>query len=187
MSNLSFSIDLARQLYNSAEQFPVDFDDAYQWLDFSNKSNAKRSFFGLGFVEGADFQLVLAKSSSKKGGRPSQKIYMTIDCFSSWKASSRPKPKRTEESYRNKLATQLNGMTEVWTEAGAIDILTTEEIIEVKKACGWKEGIGQLMVYGEYYRSHKKRLHLFGTCHETFLVVVQKHCNKRRIALTWEP
>ncbi|MBE9213708.1 hypothetical protein IQ247_13710 [Plectonema cf. radiosum LEGE 06105] len=37
----------------SEEQFPVDFDIYWQWLEFSTKGNAKRAFEKAGFTMGA--------------------------------------------------------------------------------------------------------------------------------------
>lgn len=184
----TFSLELAQQLYASTEAFPIDFEDAQEWLGYSRKDAAKRNFEKAKFLKGIDFEVITLKSYSSKGGRPSEKIIMTLDCFERWKVTAgRQKPQRIEHVYQDRLAKELNGRKEVFTEAGVIDLLTSEEIIEIKGVKQWKAGIGQLMVYGEYYRSHRKRLHLFGDCHESFLVIVQKHCNKRRIVLSWEP
>lgn len=35
--------------------FPVNFDEAWQWLEYSTKGHAKESFLKIGFVEGSDF------------------------------------------------------------------------------------------------------------------------------------
>lgn len=91
-----------------------------------------------------------------------------------------------EKQVQDKLHSQLGGKVEVITEAGRIDLLTRQELIEIKKANLWVHGIGQLMVYKTYYPSHKPRLHLFGTFHDTHLAMVIKHCSRLGISLTWE-
>ena len=48
------------------------------------------------------------------------------------------------------------------TKIGRVDILTPDEIIEVKNVNGWKSGIGQLLAYNHYIENHHLRLHLFG-------------------------
>lgn len=50
---------------------------------------------------------------------------------------------------------------EVRTPAGVIDILTDDEIYELKTFSGWRGAIGQLCAYGYIYPDHKKVLILF--------------------------
>lgn len=64
--------------FESEDPFPIDFDDVWQWTGYSEKGKAKRALLTAGFVENVDFLPILAKSS---GGRPAEKIYLTIDCF----------------------------------------------------------------------------------------------------------
>jgi hypothetical protein len=59
--NNIFSLELAKQLYDSTERFPIDFDDAWVWLEYSRKDNAKASFMKCGFVEGIDFQVLISQ------------------------------------------------------------------------------------------------------------------------------
>ncbi|MGE5658871.1 MAG: hypothetical protein ACM37W_19920 [Actinomycetota bacterium] len=91
-----------------------------------------------------------------------------------------------EGKYRDRLAIELNGETEVVTPAGRIDVLTPTEIIEVKDVCGWKQAIGQVLVYGKYYPTHKKRIHLFGGISEAQIKLIHSHVNDLGIILTWE-
>lgn len=53
-------------------------------------------------------------------------------------------------------------LTEVRTPFGRIDILTPDEIIEVKTIERWREGLGQLKVYEDAYPDRYLHLHLFG-------------------------
>lgn len=94
--------------------------------------------------------------------------------------------KSPEKQVQNKLAKHLKGATEVPTVAGRIDILTSSEIIEVKEVRQWKSALGQVLVYGEYYPCHKKRIHLFGKCHDSFVSIVKKHCEKFDVIVTLE-
>lgn len=75
-----FNLELARQLWNSGEQFPVDFNQAWRWLGYSTK---QKGFLKLtkNFDEGLDFLTKRLKTST--GGRPSQSIRLTVDCFKS--------------------------------------------------------------------------------------------------------
>ena len=95
--------------------------------------------------------------------------------------------RKSEKSVQSALAKKLNGKTEVETPCGKIDVLTSTELIEIKKIKDWKEALGQVIVYGDYYPSHQKRIHLYGETQEAFLLLVRKHCTKRRVTATWEP
>jgi phage anti-repressor protein len=79
MTNLTFNQSLAVSLYQSDEQFPVDFDDAWQWLGYARKDVAKRLL--VRFKEGRDFSTSKWKTST--GGRSSELIMISIDCFKS--------------------------------------------------------------------------------------------------------
>lgn len=92
----------------------------------------------------------------------------------------------SEEWYAKKLQKLEGGKREVVTPAGNIDLLTSTHIIEIKAISGWKCAIGQILVYGHYYPSHQKRIHLFGDAHESFLELVCFHCTPMDIDVTWE-
>jgi hypothetical protein len=95
--------------------------------------------------------------------------------------------KGTEDWYRDELARELGGKTEVYIDkVGRIDVLTNTEIIEVKNTKGWKSAIGQIKSYGQYYPKHKIRVHLFGKLTESRLETIQRVCNLEGITLTWE-
>ena len=95
--------------------------------------------------------------------------------------------KGTEAWYRDKLARELGGKTEVYIDkVGRIDVLTNTEIIEVKNTKGWKSAIGQIKSYGQYYPKHKMRVHLFGKLTESKLETIKRVCNLEGITLTWE-
>ena len=78
--NLVFSFELAQQLYTSAEQFPIDFDDAWVWLGYTTKQKALKKL-NAHFEEGIDFLTRGLKSST--GGRPSDLILLSVDCLKS--------------------------------------------------------------------------------------------------------
>lgn len=67
------------------------------------------------------------------------------------------------DTLRDRLKSQLGGLTEVKTPAGRIDLLTETEIIEVKRVGEWKSGLGLILVYSVFYPEHRKQLHLFGS------------------------
>jgi hypothetical protein len=81
---------------------------------------------------------------------------------------------------------QVGGQAEVITPAGIIDLLTDSEIIEVKQIKSWKAALGQVLVYALYYPSHSKRLHLYGDVSESGLRMIEAHCGKFNVFVTWE-
>lgn len=93
MTNLTiFNQDKASELFNSTEQFPVSFDDAWQWLEYSRKDPALKSFLACEFAESIDFIVSHQKVenlNSVVAGRPSTKYSLTIDCFKSWAMMSK--------------------------------------------------------------------------------------------------
>ena len=91
-----------------------------------------------------------------------------------------------ESDYSKRLAKQLNGKREITTIAGNIDVLTTTELIEIKAVKMWKHALGQVLIYGYYYPSHQKRIHLYGETQESFLNMIKSHCNRFNVKVTWE-
>ncbi|WP_335181515.1 hypothetical protein [Nostoc sp.] len=78
MSNLlSFNQSLALSLYQSEEQFPIDLDDAWQWLGYTNKRNCVDTLKS-NFIINEDFSRGGSKSTK---GRPSELVFLSIDCF----------------------------------------------------------------------------------------------------------
>lgn len=75
-----FNIELAQKLANSQEDFPVDLDDAWGWLGYKAKRDCKDLLIN-NFEEGVDFLRKGTKSA--EGGRPSQWVVLTVDCFKS--------------------------------------------------------------------------------------------------------
>lgn len=99
---------------------------------------------------------------------------------------NRPTKKGYEATLRDKLAKNLQGLTEVGCIAGRIDVLTPTELIEVKKIKHWKAAIGQVLVYSAYYPQHKKRIHLYGNAHIGLVKIIQTHCDRLNIQVTFE-
>ena len=86
--------EIVFSLIQSDEKFPVDFEDAWQWIGYSRKNAAKLALTGSSdkntpktdttktpFIENIDFCITIGKSS---GGRKPELIYLTIECFKSF-------------------------------------------------------------------------------------------------------
>lgn len=67
---------------------------------------------------------------------------------------------------------------EVQTEVGRIDLLTGQFIFEFKQVKKWKEGLGQLLVYSDYYPKHQKVLYLIGLTSDSYMELIKQHCNR---------
>ena len=71
-----------------------------------------------------------------------------------------------------------------------IDLLTDQELIEVKYAKNWSKAIEQLQDYSRFYPRKRKRLHLFGLGSvkdpRAVFEAAQNVCNSLGIKLTWE-
>lgn len=93
---------------------------------------------------------------------------------------------QTEKKIKNRLSEKLNGETEVLTPIGAIDVLTSKEIIEVKRVKNWKAALGQVLAYGYFYPSHQKRIHLFGKAHSVSVKHISSICQQYRVRVTWD-
>jgi phage anti-repressor protein len=88
MPELTFDVALA--LYQDAEQFPINFDDAWQWLEYSRKDSAKR-FLTDNFIKGVDFHILVG--SDNHAGLSAQEIAiasrqeqikLTVTCLKEW-------------------------------------------------------------------------------------------------------
>ncbi len=67
-------------MMQSTEQFPVDFDNAWEWIGWKKKQDGKNVLIN-NFIEGVDFLRKGVKRPS--GGRPKEFIEITVDCFKS--------------------------------------------------------------------------------------------------------
>jgi hypothetical protein len=149
---------------------PIPFQRVIDyWFTFAEKGNKK-----------AQYLLLYIKTNKTK---PFEEFYnMPLPTYRS--KTGRGKP--NERQVKLRLHSEVGGEVEVPCAAGFIDILTATELIEVKNIKDWKSAIGQVLVYGKYYPSHQKRIHLFGKCHTSYLDLVRIHCNEFNIILTFE-
>jgi len=120
-----------------------------------------------------------------------------LQSFARWAVRSliestrQPKPVKvasphSENWYRDKLSASLGGKTEVATPDGRIDILTSKEVIEVKRSKEWKHALGQVLAYSKHYPAHQKRVHLFGELSIEDLTAIQGSCYEHGVRVTWE-
>lgn len=71
-------------LIESEDQFPVDLSRAWKWIGYTRKDTAKSALLTAGFIAEVDFRVFRNTPENSKGGRPSEKIMLTVDCFKSF-------------------------------------------------------------------------------------------------------
>ena len=79
----TFDLAIAQSLFDSSEKFPVDFDLAWKWLGYTRKEAALKNLLSDQFDVGLDWSNTSPVGEVFKTGRgqPSQKYFLTIDCF----------------------------------------------------------------------------------------------------------
>lgn len=82
MTHVDFDVNTALTLWESNDDFPVDFDDAWQWMGYSKKDKALKMLY-VNFEEGVDFSLP-EKGEWTHSGRSRDIYLLTVDCFKSF-------------------------------------------------------------------------------------------------------
>ena len=93
---------------------------------------------------------------------------------------------KKEKEIQLKLQTKLGGQIEVQTYDGFIDLLTENEVIEIKRAKNWKHAVGQILIYSIYYPTHNKRIHLFDVDENFDIEYIKQKVSNFNIILTHE-
>jgi hypothetical protein len=157
--------------------------DVSEWL--SNK-RTKESIAHLASVTGKSAtELVVIRQGGDSSKEQGTWIHPDlVSEFEAWLLGrSNEKP---EKMIQIRLFAELGGQMEVITPAGAIDLLTSTTLIEIKHIKHWKSGVGQLLVFGVDYPEHQKRLHLFGSGSSSFWGIVDRYCKPLDICVTEE-
>lgn len=69
--------------------------------------------------------------------------------------------KATERRVREELFEREGGIMEVACKCGQADLLTEEEVVEVKSIFKWKHALGQVLAYSTCFPEHRARIHLY--------------------------
>jgi len=102
--------------------------------------------------------------------------------FDLWLRAS-PTKTLNELTIQEQLHNEIGGIMEVSIPPGKVDILTDSELIEVKPVKNWMKGVGQVMIYGQHFPNHQKRIHLFGRVRTKKMI--ESHCKQLKIKVTW--
>jgi hypothetical protein len=103
-------------------------------------------------------------------------------------ASSLPK-RMLEKTIADREAIHVQGHREIKTRFGRIDVISNEEIIEIKIASGWKHALGQILAYGMDHPKKRKRIHLFGDLKRWSAAKrrqIEKCCSKYDVEVSYE-
>lgn len=99
----------------------------------------------------------------------------------------KPSPNvQAEREVQERLQQELGGLIEEETPVGFIDLLTDDEIIEIKNVADWKQGMGQLLCYAKFHPTKRKRLHLFNSSDYRDKKAIEYICVDYNIAVTYE-
>lgn len=81
---IDFNKELALSLLGSGKEYPVDFEDAWQWLGYSSKQSAKKKLTR-NFEEGEDYSTKWMSVPHSNGLTASraESIFLTVDAFKS--------------------------------------------------------------------------------------------------------
>ena len=75
---MEFSHDIALRLVRSQDEFPVDFDDAWQWLGYSSKQAAKKKLLR-NFENDLDFNIIQVDRVQNEGQRRVSRLVEKIN------------------------------------------------------------------------------------------------------------
>lgn len=91
-----------------------------------------------------------------------------------------------ERAVSDKLAQTEGGCREVWVPTGLVDVVTADEVIEVKHYRLWKAAIGQVLLYHQDLPHLKPRIHLYGDVDAQARATIRRYCQRLGIGLSWE-
>ena len=97
-----------------------------------------------------------------------------------WDALKNIQPSKNldkEKQIQHRLQKKLGGEIEVETDYGDIDLLTDDQLIEIKKYSDWKCAIGQLISYSKDYPDREKIMYLFDVPDDNIIPKIKIICN----------
>ena len=90
-----------------------------------------------------------------------------------------------EKTICKRISKELGGKTEVCVNNKRIDILTDNEIIEVKNYNTMLGAIGQILYYSKFYPDRRKRIHIFNH-NDRRDIEYETLCGELNISVTYE-
>lgn len=74
----TFTLATAQAYLNSTDEFPIDFNEAWVWLGYTTKGNAKRALISK-LIDGFDYFIISDKLGSIDVPRPNEEIKLSIE------------------------------------------------------------------------------------------------------------
>jgi phage anti-repressor protein len=142
---MDFTPENVFSLIQSDDLFPVDFDDAWKWIGWPKKQHGKEVLFN-NFDESFDFLRNGVKSSS--GGRPSEWIVLTVDCFKSLAMMAGTERGREVRQYFLKCEQELKQRLQKEQESKRDRVL---QAVVSKDATAWRKRFEDVF-FDEAYR-----------------------------------
>jgi hypothetical protein len=96
-----------------------------------------------------------------------------------------PGRKGPEYPIQLRMHAELGGIMEACTPIGPVDLVTSTEVIEIKRIEDWKEALGQVMAKAQCFPELSMRIHLFGESSK-ILRKITKHCQFLNVIVTFE-
>lgn len=72
---------------------------------------------------------------------------------------------------------RFGGDSEIDCKYGCIDLLTESQVVEIKNVINWKQGLGQVLVYGLCYPEKERLLVLFNCNEKTKINEISSACS----------
>ncbi len=91
-----------------------------------------------------------------------------------------------EKEIQKELQVKYNGLVEVETPVGYIDLLTDNIIMEIKTYTNWKHAIGQVLSYSTFYSDRNKYIYLFDRPDGSDDTFIKEVCDKYQITVLFE-
>jgi len=123
MNDLTLLEQPFKIITQSSEQYPVDFDDAWQWVGYTRKDNALKVLID-GFDKEQDYSLILRNRSDGKPGKPYNAYFLTVDCFKSFCMMAGTE--RGKEVRKYYLAVEKAFLTHAKTNVGLTETQVTQ-------------------------------------------------------------
>ena len=149
------------------------------------------------YEEGIDYQQVsadnelvkfsLSNSSNPKKAHNKKYYLVTKKAYNNMidrRKYSKP-VSNPEKTICKRISKELGGKTEVCVNNKRIDILTDNEIIEVKNYNTMLGAIGQILYYSKFYPDRRKRIHIFNH-NDRRDIEYETLCGELNISVTYE-
>jgi phage anti-repressor protein len=164
MPNDTFSIELAQSIFDSEEQYPVDFEFAWQWCGYARKNNAKRNLLK-NFLENEDFisdgvllNRVLNSVQQDLGGRPTDIYCITVDCLKSLAMMAQTSKGKLVRQYFLECERKLKTTAKLLGVTGNGEVIDNELITNMQAKIDQLESINyELKIFIDKQLEEKKK------------------------------